>query len=79
MAVKSENVALTPSVLRAYMARHRVSRTDLARRRSVTHQAISAALYADVHKRPVSQSLLRALLDLTNAVLIEREQEAPCL
>jgi len=73
MTVNMKNHRLTPGDLRAYLGRHGITRTQIARRRGVSRQAVSAALFADLHERPVSPALLKEILDLANQILFERE------
>jgi transcriptional regulator with XRE-family HTH domain len=75
MPVNTKNHRLTPGDLRAYLGRHGITRTQIARRRGVSHQAVSAALFADLHERPVSPALLQEILNLANDILLERELE----
>ncbi len=64
---------LTPANLRAFLARHMITYSDIARRRGVTCDAVSQAMRSDQTGRPVSATLLRALWLVANELLIERE------
>lgn len=71
--------ALTPATLRAYCARHNVAHSQVARHLDVSPQAVNAALRADLTGRPVSQALLRSILDAANEILLEREETCQTL
>lgn len=74
MAVNPKHV-LSPADLRAYLARHRIRAREIAEMRGTSRAAVSLALFADSYGRPISQRLLRELLDVANDILLKREQE----
>ncbi|MFO7957592.1 MAG: hypothetical protein R6X33_10905 [Candidatus Brocadiia bacterium] len=66
---------LTPRLLRAYLAYHAVGPGEVAEKRGVSRQSVSAALNADVTGRPVSQDLLREIHQAANSIIAERREE----
>ncbi len=69
----ADATVITAANLRAFMGRHMISYSEIGRRRGVTCDAVSQALRSDQTGRPVSGALLRALWQVANDVLIERE------
>jgi len=71
---KDAGPKLTPRLLRAYLAYHAVGPGEVAQKRGVSRQSVSAALNADLTGRPVSQDLLRQIHQAANNIITEREE-----
>jgi len=67
---------ITPATVRAYMARYDIRYRDIARLRGSGPAAVRMAVRADLTGRPISQRLLREILDAANVILLEREEKA---
>ncbi len=65
---------LTPRLLRAYLAYHAIGPGEVAEKRGVSRQSVSAALNADINGRPVSQDLLREIHETARSIIAERRR-----
>lgn len=72
-APKINPKVFTPANLRAFLARHDITKAEVARRRGVTQEAVNHAVRADITGRHVSHALLENIWQIANQILLERE------